>query len=107
MGRTDLPKDSIHEVGALFETALREVAAELSVATLDGIERRLQPVGRAVLGQVVEQRLRCPPCDGSMRRVDLARTRHIQGVVSDYQDGLQGRIRCSKHNIRVDRVGER
>ncbi len=95
MDSRDLSEDSIHELGVLFEAALREVAAEISVAELDGIERRLQAVGRAVLGQVVErvlalraahegvERLPCPHCGGPMRRVDLARTRHIQGVVGD------------------------
>ncbi len=96
MDRVDLPEDSIHEVGMLFEAALRAAAAELSVADLDGIERRLQAVGRAVLGEVVErvltlraaregtERLPCPHCGGAMRRVDQARTRDIQGVVGDY-----------------------
>ncbi len=63
---------------------------------LAGLERRLQAVGRAVLGQVVErvlarraaregtERLPWPHCDGPMRRVDLMRKRHIQGVVGDY-----------------------
>ncbi len=96
MDRVDLPEDSIHEVGLLCEAALRAAAAELSVADLDGIERRLQAVGRAVLGAVVERVLAlraacegrecvpCPHCEGAMRRVDLARTRDIQGVVGDY-----------------------
>ncbi len=55
MDRVDLPEDSIHEVGMLFEAALRAAAAELSVADLNGIERRLQAVGRTVLGEVVER----------------------------------------------------
>ena len=96
MDRVDLPEDSIHEVGQLCEAALRAAAAELSAADLDGIERRLQAVGRAVLGEVVERvltlraagegtdRLPCPHCGGAMRRVDQARTRDIQGVVGDY-----------------------
>ncbi len=96
MDRVDLSEDSIHEVGLLFEGALREAAVDLSVADLDGIERRLQAVGRAVLGQVVErvlalraagegtERLPCPHCGGAMRRVDQARKRDIQGVVGDY-----------------------
>ncbi len=53
-------------------------------------------MGQAVLGQVVErvlagraaregvERRPCPHCNGPMRRVDLARARHIQGVVGDY-----------------------
>jgi len=42
MDRAELSEHSIHEVGALFETALRDAAAELGTADLDGIERRLQ-----------------------------------------------------------------
>ncbi len=96
MDRTDLSEDSIHEVAVLFEAALRAAAAEMSTADLAGLERQLQAVGRAVLGQVVErvlagraaregtERLPCPHCAGPMRRVDLARARHIQGVVGDY-----------------------
>ncbi len=96
MDSMDLSEDSIHEVGVLFEAALRAVAAEMSTDDLAGLERRLQAVGRAVLGQVVErvlagraagegrERLPCPHCAGPMRRVDRARTRHIQGVVGDY-----------------------
>ncbi len=92
MDRVDLPEDSRHEVGMLFEAA----PTELSVADLDGIERRLQVVGRAVLGEVVERvlalraagegtaRVPCPHCGGAMRRVDQARRRDIQGVVGDY-----------------------
>ena len=96
MDRIDLSEDSIHEVGMLFEAALQAAAAEMSTDYLLGLERRLQAVGRAVLGQVVErvlarraaregvERLPCPHCGGPMRRVDLARARHIQGVVGDY-----------------------
>jgi hypothetical protein len=96
MDSTDLSEDSIHEVGVLFEEALRAAAATMRTDDLAGLERRLQVVGRAVLGQVVErvlagraaregvERLPCPHCGGPMRRVDLARPRHIQGVVGDY-----------------------
>ncbi|MDQ2829985.1 MAG: ISKra4 family transposase [Chloroflexota bacterium] len=95
MDSTDLPEDSIHEVGALFVAARRAAAAEMSMDDLAGLERRLQAVGRAVLGQVVErvlarraaregtERLPCPHCAGPMRRVDLRRKRHIEGVVGD------------------------
>jgi hypothetical protein len=96
MDRQDLSEDSIHEVGVLFEEALRAAAVAMSMDDLAGLERRLQAVGRAVLGQVGErvlagraareggERLPCPHCAGPMRRVDLARARHIQGVVGDY-----------------------
>jgi len=95
MDREDLSADSIHEVGVLFEAALRAAAVEMRTDDLAGLERRLQAVGRVVLGQVIErvlarraaregaERLPCPHCGGPMRRVDLQRTRHIQGVVGD------------------------
>ena len=96
MDRAALSEESIHELGALFEAALREAATELSVADLEGIERRLQAVGRQVLGQVIERVLAlraaddggagasCGHCGRVMRRVDLARERHLYGLVGDY-----------------------
>jgi len=96
MDRRNLSEDSIHEVGMLFEAALRAAAVAMSTDDLAGLERRLQAVGRAVLGQVVErvlaeraaheggERRPCPHCGGPMRRVDWARARHIEGVVGDY-----------------------
>ncbi len=96
MDRAELSEESIQELGALFEAALREAATALSVADLAGLERRLQVMGRQVLGQVVErvlavraaqegmERTPCAHCGGAMRRVDQARERHIQGVVGDY-----------------------
>ncbi len=96
MDRTELSEDSRHEVGQLCEGALRAAVAEMSTDDLAGLERRLQTVGRTVLGQVMERvlagraaregvdRLPCPHCGGLMRRVDQARTRDIQGVVGDY-----------------------
>ena len=96
MDRAELSEESIHELGALFEAALREAVTELSVVDLAGIERRLQAVGRQILGQVVErvlalraaqegqEREPCAHCGGAMRRVDQARERHLYGVVGDY-----------------------
>jgi hypothetical protein len=96
MDRAELSEESIHELGALFEAALREAVSELSVSDLAGIERRLQAVGRQVLGQVVErvlavraaqegqERTPCAHCGGAMRRVDQARERRLSGVVGDY-----------------------
>jgi len=92
----DSIQESIQEIGVLFEAALREVAAELNTDDLAGLERRLQAVGRTILGQVVArvlvgraareggERLPCPHCGRAMRRVDLRRKRHIQGVVGAY-----------------------
>ncbi len=96
MDRAALSEESIHEVGALFEAALREAVSELSGTDLAGIERRLQAVGRQVLGPVVERVLAvraaqegqegtpCGHCGGTMRRVDQARERRLYGVVGDY-----------------------
>jgi hypothetical protein len=96
MDRTELSEESIQELGALFVAALRAAAADLSTADLAGIERRVQALGRQVLGQVVacmvqgravgdgQERCPCPHCGGAMRRVDRARERHVQGVVGDY-----------------------
>jgi hypothetical protein len=91
-----LSEESRQELGALFVAALREAAADLSVADLEGIERRLQRVGRIALGQAVErvvqdraahegvERQACAHCGGTMRRVDPARARRLQGLVGDY-----------------------
>ena len=96
MDRAELSEESIQELGALFEAALREAVSELSVTDLAGIERRLQAVGRQILGPVVErvlavraaqegqERTPCAHCGGTMRRVDQARERHLYGVVGDY-----------------------
>lgn len=45
----------IQDVGALVAPALQEEAPILATADVDGVERRLQAVGRQVRGQVVEQ----------------------------------------------------
>lgn len=85
MDRAELSEESIHELGALFVAALREAAADVSVADLDGVERRVQAVGRQVLGPVVERvlavraahegldRLPCTHCGGPLRRWRRAR----------------------------------
>ena len=89
MDRAALSEESIHELGALFEAAVREAVTALSVADLDGLERRLQAMGRQVMGQVVErvlavraaqegmEREPCAYCGGAMRRgVSGAGTTH-------------------------------
>ncbi len=55
MDRAELPEESIHEMGALFVTALRAAATNFSVDDLDGIERRLQAAGRQVLSPGLER----------------------------------------------------
>ncbi len=55
MDRPKLPEESRHELGMPFVAAPREAVTDMSVADLDGIERRPQEVGRQVLGQVVKR----------------------------------------------------
>lgn len=50
MDSTDLSEDSIHEVGVLFEAALRAAAGAMRTDDLAGLERRLHAVGRGGLG---------------------------------------------------------
>jgi len=66
------------------------------VGDLAQIEQRVQALGRAVLGRVVEAVVAgraallpagvpaCPTCQTEMQRVDLARRRDLQGLVGDY-----------------------
>jgi hypothetical protein len=84
-------------LGELFASELRRVGAELVATDLDGIERRLQEVGRRVLGRVVEavvatiaagqpgERPSCGACRRPMRAVAPARPRALQGLVGDYR----------------------
>jgi hypothetical protein len=85
----------VAEWGAAFVRAVGEVAPTLVTADLDGIERQLQDVSRRVLGRVVEQTVAtraaaqplhspsCPQCGASLRLVDKARERHLQGLVGE------------------------
>jgi len=95
MDRDELSAAMIQDLGQVFAQALGEAAPALARADLDGIERRLQAVGRQVLGQVVEQVLAaraagprerppCPACGGRLRLVEQARRRDLQGLVGDY-----------------------
>jgi hypothetical protein len=67
----------------------------LLAADLDGIEQELQRVSRRVCGRVVDRVVAtlaahaapprgCPQCQGPLRCVDLARARHVQGLVGEY-----------------------
>jgi len=78
----------------VFAQALSEAVPTLARADVDGIERRLQAVGRQVGGQVIEQvraaraalpreRPPCPACGGRLRLVERARRRDLQGLVGD------------------------
>jgi hypothetical protein len=87
----------VAEWGAAFVRAVGEVAPTLVTADLDGIERQLQDGSRRVLGRVVEQTVAtraavpplhapsCPQCGASLRLVDQARERHLQGLVGEYR----------------------
>jgi len=95
--RTTLSEAIVRELGELFVGELQRVGPELVAADLDGIERRLQAVGRRVLGRVVEavvttlavgeshERPGCGSCRQPMRLVDPARPRALQGLVGDFR----------------------
>jgi hypothetical protein len=96
MDRANLSATIIRETGEMFMAALRQVGPELLEGDLDGIEQRLQDLGRRVMGAVVDgvvgtlaaelpgEPPRCPTCQKPMRLVDPARLRRIQGLVGDY-----------------------
>lgn len=95
MDRVELSDAIIQELGAAFMTALTAAAPTLLTSDLDGVEQRLQDVGRQVLGRVVERVLAvraaagtappaCAACGGAMSCVGRARPRRLQGLVGDY-----------------------
>lgn len=96
MDRPNLPASIIHEVGELFMMRLSQLGPELLASDFDGIEQRLQDLGRQVMGEVVESIIgtlaaepladvpHCPTCSRPMRLVDEARPRNLQGLVGDY-----------------------
>lgn len=95
--RADLSEAIVRELGEQLARELRLAGPDLVAADLDGIERRLQDVGRRVLGRVVEavvatigvgqagERPNCGRCQQPMRMVDTARPRTLQGLVGDYR----------------------
>lgn len=97
MDRGTLSTQIINEVGAMMVAALEAAAPELAESDLDGIEQRLQRIGRQVCGRVVEEVVaaraagepteppRCPNCQQAMRLVDWERPRELQGLVGDYR----------------------
>ncbi len=97
MDRAKLSAVIIEELGDLFVQTLTEAAPDLVVADLDGIEQRLQRMGRVVMGRVVEHTVaaiaasqaceipNCPKCKQPMRLVDPERKRELQGLVGDYR----------------------
>ena len=96
MDRPNLPAMIIDEVVGMLAKELGRIGPELLESDLDGIEQRLQDVSRRVMGKVIEgvvsARVRrsiadhpqCTTCQHSMRLVDGARPRHLQGLVGDY-----------------------
>jgi len=96
MDRANLSATIIREAGEMMMTELTQIGPELLASDLDGMEQRLQDLGRRVLGRVVEgvvstvaaqpsgEHPRCPTCQRPMRLVDAARSRHLQGLVGDY-----------------------
>jgi hypothetical protein len=95
MDRATLSATIIRDAGERLMTELSRSGPELLASDLDGIEQRLQDLGRRVLGPVVEgvvstlavqprgEPPRCPTCQQPMRLVDSARPRHLQGLVGD------------------------
>jgi hypothetical protein len=96
MDSENLSETIIRELGELFVATLTEAGPALLQGDLDGIEQRLQDLGRRVLGKAVEaivttigshaapEAPRCACCQQSMRRVDRQRLRQLQGLVGDY-----------------------
>jgi hypothetical protein len=97
LDRAELPSAIIEELGQLFVDTLKREARKLVASDFDGIEQRLQEVGRAVFGPVVEQTVAaiaaaqtgeppvCAKCHQKMRLVDSQRPRTLQGLVGDYR----------------------
>jgi len=91
-----LAEEQIAALGTVFQEALQSAADDLRVGDLAQSEQRVQALGRAVLGRVVEAVVAgraallpagvpaCPTCQTEMQRVDLARRRDLQGLVGDY-----------------------
>jgi hypothetical protein len=96
MDRANLSASIIREIGARFMARLERLGPALLESDLDGIEQRLQDLGRQVMGEVVESVIGtlaaepvaevplCPTCLRRMRLVDPTRRRTVQGLVGDY-----------------------
>jgi len=94
MDRDDLSAAIIAEMGAVFMTALEDALPALLTSPLAPLEQQVRQMGRRVLGALVTRVAAaqaatlppetCPACDGPLRRVQRARTRHLQGLVGDY-----------------------
>lgn len=96
MDRKSLSEAMVQEMAELFAAELTRAAPGLVSADLDGMEQRLQALGRRVFGRVVEHTVAviaaaeptappvCADCQRPMRLVDAARPRALQGVVGEY-----------------------
>jgi len=95
MDRADLSAAIIADAGETVMTLLRGALPRLLSADLASVERELQGLGRLLWGRVVEEVIggraqdeggapSCTRCGQSMRRVEAARPRHLQGLVGDY-----------------------
>lgn len=96
MDRANLSASIIREIGERFIAGLSQMGPELLESDFDGVEQRLQDLGRRVMGEVVEGVVQtlaaeplgepphCPTCQRPMRLVDVARPRSLQGLVGDY-----------------------
>lgn len=95
MDRAELSSAIIQEMQAVVADALEGVVPELVTAEPDlaTLERRVQHVGRVILGQLIERvvrahahllpwPVRCAACGGALKRRE--RTRHLVGLVGDY-----------------------
>jgi hypothetical protein len=97
MDSQNLSATIIAELAQLFTETLERNAVELLASDLDGIEQRIQVMSRMVFGPVVERTIvaiaatlasetpQCPKCRQTMRPVDHARPRNLQGLVGDYR----------------------
>lgn len=98
MDSAHLSGEIVRELAELFAVEVARAAPRLMLDDLDGIERRVQVLGRRVFGRVVEQVVAaraaaeptmaapdCAGCGRAMRLVDAARPRALQGLVGEYR----------------------
>jgi len=92
MDRAELSSAIIQEMQAVMSEALATVVPELLTADLATLERRVQQVGRVILGGLIERvaaghaqalprPARCPACKGALKRRE--RPRPLVGLVGD------------------------
>jgi len=96
MDSQNLSATIIRELGEMFVATLTQAGPDLLQTDLDGIEQRLQDLSRQVLGEVVDAVVTtiaaqpgavaptCASCHQTLRLVERARSRSLQGLVGDY-----------------------